>query len=361
MKKILVSLFPLILLSASLKLLAVEATKVDVIYSEVLQDNQMLVLTGTVEAKQNAELAPLQSGVVSSLLVEQGDIVEKGQPLMVLDTKLAQLTLAELAATVSAEQASKTEAERLLEEVMTLSKKQLVAETMMAERKWRVDIANAELKRADAQLKHQQEIVARHTLYAPFSGVIANRYIDVGEWVTQQTSAFMLVEQAKLRLNVAIPQEYYGQLVAHSNARVKVIPDFTNAQAILAKLDRLVSVTSNSSRTFTGLVDLPENIELVAGMSARAEIELASADKNNEQNVIWLPKTAIKQHPDGGRSIFTVVDNKAKRVLVNVVKQQGNKVAVRGAPAEQPFVITGVELLKEGDLLSVNVITGDDL
>ena len=361
MNKVFVSLFLFILLSTSEMSLAAEVTTVDVIYPEAAEANQTLVLTGTVEAKQNSDLAPLQSGVVASLLVEQGDSVVKGQKLMVLDSKLAQLTLAELAATVSAKKISKAEAERVLQEVITLSKKQLVAETMMAERQSNVEIAVAELKRANVQLEHQQEIVARHTLYAPFSGVIAQRDIDVGEWVTQQTSVFKLVEQAKLRLKVAIPQEYFSQLTSHTDISVKVIPDFSNAQVITAKLDRIVSVASNSSRTVTGLVDLPENINLVAGMSARAEIELINVGVNgNKQSAVWLPKTAIKQHPDGGHSIFAAVNNQAKRVLVKVIKQQGNKVAVIGAPVNQPFVISGIELLKDGDLLTINSVDGGE-
>ncbi len=54
---------------------------------------RQLSLSGTVDAKQRARLAPLEAGVVSELNVEIGDEIQKGQPLLQLDTQLAQLTL----------------------------------------------------------------------------------------------------------------------------------------------------------------------------------------------------------------------------------------------------------------------------
>lgn len=332
-------------------------TQVDIFKPETAQNYQVLSLTGTIEAKQNANLAPLQSGVVAKLFVEQGDQVVKGQKLMALDAKLAELSLAQLKAKVAAAITSKEEADRLYKEVVDLSKKQLVAETLMSERFSTYQVASAQLAQANAELSHQQEVFNRHTLYAPFNGVIADRNLDLGEWVTQQTNAFTLVEQDNLRLKISIPQEYYAQLANQSNVAVAVMPDSIQSNTIEASLNRLVAVASDSSRTFIGLVDLPKYAGLVAGMSAQAQINIPASN----QNMLWLPKTAIKQHPDGGRSVFAAIDGKAQRYLVKVVKQQGNRVAVTGAPADLSFVVSGVELLNQGDALTTNQVDGDAL
>lgn len=332
-----------------------EAVKVDIFKPETAQSYQTIMLTGTIEAKQNSNLAPLQSGVVASLFVEQGDSVIKGQKLMSLDAKLAELTLAQLTAKVSAATANKDETERLYQEVTELSKKQLVAETLMSERLSSWQVASANLAEAKAQLSHQREIVKRHTLYAPFSGIIADRNLDLGEWVTQQTNAFTLVAQNNLRLNIDIPQEYYAQLSNKEGVEVLITPDSIQSNVITGQLNRMVAVANNSSRTFTALVDLPTYTGVVAGMSAQAEINIPASN----QNMLWLPKTAIKQHPDGGRSVFAAIKGKAQRYLVKVIKQQGNRVAVTGAPADLSFVVSGVELLKQGDLLTTKLVDGD--
>ncbi|REL35002.1 efflux RND transporter periplasmic adaptor subunit [Thalassotalea euphylliae] len=347
-------------------------TKVDVLKAEEQALRQTLSLTGTVEARQHAQLATLEAGVVAAMLVEAGDYVAKGDPLLVLDDKLAALTLAQREASLAAAHAALIEAQRLYEEVVTLSKKQLVAETLMAERESGVAIANAEFKRVQAEVAQQQEVVNRHRLYAPFDGVISERHVDLGEWITQQRPAFTLVEQAKLRLKLAIPQEYFSQLSSANLTNrensvngqiigVEVSPDAAPTNIanppISATLSRIVSDASNTSRTITGYVDLPQAENLVAGMSARADIILPST-RDQLSRLIWLPKTAIKQHPDGGRSVFTVEQNRAKRHLVKVVETQGEQVAVTGAPSNSDFVVTGVALLKDGALLAVNRIKG---
>ncbi|WP_281560599.1 efflux RND transporter periplasmic adaptor subunit [Thalassomonas sp. RHCl1] len=334
-----------------------EITQVDVVYPKTNQSHQILQLTGTVEARQNAELSTQQSGLVAALYVEAGDKVAKGDKLLTLDDTLARLSLAEAKASVEAGRVAQAEAERLYKEVLALSKQKVVAETLIGERKAGVASAKAELAMRKASLALQQEVVNRHSLYAPFAGVIASRNADLGEWVSQQTRVFNLVQQQELRLNLAIPQEYYGQLIDREKVAVTVTPDFADAAAIEAHLSRLVAVANNQSRTLTAHVDLPASANLVAGMSAEAEIKLPQS----KENLVWLPKSAIKQHPDGGASIFAVVDNKAKRFLVKVVRQQGEKVAVSGAPANQALVRSGIELMREGHELKINSVQGQPL
>ena len=192
--------------------LSAQTTAVDVFYPKPSTAYKTLKLTGTVEAAQNADLASLQAGVIEQLFVEVGDKVSKGQKLLALDATLAKLTLAETKASVDSSKVSLAEAKRLYQEVLALSKQQVVAQTLINERKAAVAAANAELARQTASLARQTELVNRHTLYAPFAGVIASRNADLGEWVTQQTSVFNLVEQDKLRLALAVPQEYYQYL-----------------------------------------------------------------------------------------------------------------------------------------------------
>ena len=334
-----------------------EVTPVEVVYPQLEQSRQVLQLTGTVEAAQHAGLATQQSGLIASLHVEVGDRVAKGAKLLTLDDTLARLGQAEAAASVEVARVALAEAKRLYEEVLALSKQKVIAETLIGERRAGLAQARAELARQQANLASQQEVVRRHTLYAPFAGVIATRNADIGEWVSQQTAVLTLVQQHQLRLNVAIPQEYYGQLVDQANIAVTVTPDFANAQAIKASLSRLVAVSNSQSRTLTAHIDLPDNARLLAGMSAKAELELPLS----REDLVWLPKSAIKLHPDGGASIFAVVNNKAKRFLITVIRQRDNLVAVAGAPADFALVASGVELMRDGNAVKINNPQGKPL
>jgi hypothetical protein len=91
-------------------------------------------------------------------------------------------------------------------------------------------------------------------------------------------------------------------------------------------------------------------------MSANAILSFAT--QSNAQ--IVLPKSALKHHPDGGFSVFSIEDNRAKRHIVTVVEMTGERVAITGVPAEMAFVVSGVELLSDGQTVVVNSIKGLD-
>jgi RND family efflux transporter MFP subunit len=325
---------------------------VDVFYPKQVQNNQTLVLTGTVEAKQNAQLAPLEAGLVATLSVEIGDAVALGQQLLTLDSKLAELEVQGELANVKAAEVNLNEAERLYQEVQELAKQQVVAQTTIAERAAFLASTEAQLAMANASLSLQQERLNRHRLQAPFKGIIAQRNVDVGEWITQQTEILTLVAQNDLRLTIAIPQQYYSKLRAPTDVTVKVIPDSASTQSFTANISRLVPVSNIATRTFLAQIDLPNNNGLVAGMSARAEIAIP----NTQQSTFTLPRAAVKQHPDGGSSVFVAENGFAKRVVTAYTAMPNNFVTINNQPANEAYIITGVELLQEGTPIIPNVI-----
>ncbi len=351
MHYLLLLLFGLLSINATAQQ-ASAAINVDVIYPKQSQDVRIIALSGTVEAKQHAQLASLESGLVSQLHVEIGDVVTKGQPLLRLNDSLAKLQVESATASLQAANVNLAEADRLHKEVLALSKQQVVPQTLIAERGAVLANAQAELARSAANLALQKEILARHILSAPFAGVIADRSIDVGEWLTQQSAVLTLVDQSHLRLSVSVPQQHYFQLAKADKVAVTVLPDLKQAAPIRASLSRFVPVSNSSNRTFTAQIDLPQNDVLVAGMSARAEIEIP----NTSQDMIILPMSAVKLHPDGGSSVFIVEDDKAKRVITSFVDMRDGNVAISGQAFDKAYVISGVEVLSDGMTVNATIV-----
>ena len=309
-------------------------------YPVASQKYQSITLSGAVSSANDAFLAPLQAGLVDKLFVEVGDHVQQGQPLLTLDSKLAELARQQAEAELEVGTVTYNEAVRLLNEVDALSQQQLAAKTLFQQRKAEVANAKAELARLKAILALRKEIVARHTLKAPFDGVIYQRDVDVGEWVEPTTAVLGLVSQQAKRLTIEVPQEYYSYFT-NLNGDISIHPDTGLHDTITGKLERLVAASGGQGRSFTAHIALPENTDLLVGMSAEAEIMLPQLE--NKQ--VWLPASAIRQHPDGGASVFAINNNKASRVLVNIVRQQGDAVLVANASEGQLYAISGVSRL----------------
>lgn len=349
-------------LSLLLIVLAASATArqtidVNVVYPLQNQSSQVITLSGTVEAKQHAQLASLEAGLVAKLHVEVGDMVEEGQALLSLNNRLINLQVASAKASLQAAKVNLAEAQRLYDEVLSLSEQQLVAQTLIAERAAMLANTKAQLARIEADVSLQQELLARHVLRAPFTGVIANRSVNVGEWITQQSAVFTLVDPNNLRLSVAVPQQYYRYLAKAEKVPVTVMPDLSQSSNFSAVLSRFVPVSNSSNRTFIAQIDLAENADLVAGMSARAEINVP----NTEQDRIILPRSAVKLHPDGGSSVFVVENGKAKRVLTPYTDMRDGKVAIAGLDSSQAYAVSGVELLRDGAAVNAIDVSGEQL
>lgn len=335
---------------------AQDAIQVDVMYPQTMEHSQTIRLPGTIQTRHHAQLATLETGRVKELMVEVGDVVTKGQALLSLEQDLIKLQVAGAAAEVKTAELNLKEAQRLYDEVQRLSAQQVVAKTLIAERAALLANAEAELARIRASHKVQQERLQRHELKAPFTGVIAERAVDVGEWVAPQTPVLTLVAQSELRLSLEIPQQHFQTLNQPENVQVRVIPDAAGVNPLTAQLSRLVPVSNVQTRTFTAHIDLSEEQAngLIPGMSATAELTFPDSVKN----AIILPQSAIKKHPDGNSSVFVVEDNRAKRLLTGFTSLPDNQVAIYGLPANQAYIVKGVELLKEGALVAMNEIKG---
>ncbi|TLE15832.1 HlyD family efflux transporter periplasmic adaptor subunit [Helicobacter apodemus] len=135
--------------------------------------------TFIVRASQSATLSLASSGIVESIFVEVGDKVEKGDRLLQLKTKelyqKLQIAKATMEALEQKYQFITHQYERYQKSQMALDKNTL--EKIKTE----YYTSGFELKKARANYALQKELLDNATLYAPFSGVIVAKNVEVGE------------------------------------------------------------------------------------------------------------------------------------------------------------------------------------
>jgi RND family efflux transporter MFP subunit len=377
MRHAIVSVVSFVFISCTLTSLA-DAIEVEVYKPQQTPHHLTLELSGSVVAEQDSQLSSLEAGLVKAIFVDAGDKVVTGQKLLALDNTLAQLRLSQEQSDYQSALVQQQEAQRQYHEVVSLSKNKLVADSLLAERKANLASAQSQLSNSRARVALQKEIVQRHILSAPFDGTIARRNVNLGEWIAQQSLIFRLVSDQQLRLLVDLPQEYLKAIANKPQLKVLVIPDaMPNSQYQLA-ITQLVPVANASSRTVKIRIDLPTNTDIMPGMSARVRLNLSdetgsdiSSDTRSDSSsnfgastLSWIPRTALKQHPDGSHSVFTVhtvsnsADNKTNQALAKVKRRkikliQNNldQVAVTGLPNNSTVVVSGTELLKDNQLV----------
>ena len=241
-----------------------------------------------IEPYQVAEVGSPVIGVIATLHVERGDSVRRGQALAELrsDVERASVSVAASRAAASAEVEAAAANALLARQKLTRSE-DLVARQFLAPQA--LDQARAEARIADERLaqtrearrtaerEHQlaQAQLGLRTIRAPSDGVIADRYLAIGERV-EEKPVFRVAMIDPLRVEVVLPAALFGSL--KPGAVISVTPEFPGAAARDAKVmlvDRLVDGVSN---TFRVRLALPNpGGALPAGLRCKANLGAAVA------------------------------------------------------------------------------------
>jgi membrane fusion protein (multidrug efflux system) len=165
-----------------------------------------LRLTGQLKGSRESDLAANAKGRVVSVNVERGQFVKAGQVLATLDVRAAALT-AQTAETDAQNALTQAESAKLECERARHLRTSGALSTQQAERletQCRTSELQVSAARGRARLAAQS--VGDAVIRAPFAGFIAERFVEVGEYLQSDTRVVTLVDRSTLRLELTIPE-----------------------------------------------------------------------------------------------------------------------------------------------------------
>ena len=295
--------------------------------------------TATLEAPQEANVVSRISGLIESLAVEEGDRVQKGQVLAVIDAKRQQYDLDRSEAEVKI-------IEQELNRLKKMGNKEFISADSMAKLEYNLQAAIAKKDLAELQVKESRVL-------SPISGVVAKRYVKAGNMAKEFGDLFYIVNQDELHGIVHLPEQQLASLRLGQEAQV-----FSNQQsknAIHAKVLRISPIVDPQSGTFKVTLAVPnQEARLKAGMFTRVELKY-----DTHENVITVPYSALINQ-DNRQALYVIDGTNANRREVEIGYREGDSVEVIAGinPGEQ-VVTRGQQNLKDQSL--VEVITPLDL
>lgn len=302
-------------------------------------------LSGTVVAPRSARVSTAVGGLVERVAVDLGDEVEAGDILVELDDAIAEHDVAESEAAIDEAEAELADARRRLRIAESLAPRGNMPESEFDARKAQVRIAAAVVERLKSEAARQRENLSRHTIRAPFAGVVAEKATEAGEWVAPGTKVIDLVAVAELRVDIPVPQKYFPHL--QGDTPIELAFDALPGQRFEARQIAKVPVSDPVVRTFTLRVrPVDEIMVLTPGMSARVTVRLATGEQG-----ILIPRDAVIRHPDGRTTVWVVEETEEKTTVAERLVQLGRafdgRVHVRhGLNAGERVVSKGNESLQ---------------
>lgn len=346
--EILVPVAVLVLFAATSAAVAQSAAPVAVTTPTEAPATQSMELTGSFVARRSARLSPRIAGLVAEVAVDAGDRVAAGEVLVRLDDRLAELEVAQAKAAVKEARAALSEAKRLRDEGRRLVRDRFLPESEVQSREAAVLMAEAAVAVSESEAATVSERLARHTVIAPFDGVVSRKLTEAGEWASTGVPVAELVGTDELWLDVRAPQESWPALA--DRAEVAVRADAFPNRPLEATVHARVPVNDPTARTFLVrlvISDPPPGV--IPGMSARARFLLPRGGK-----VLNLPRDAIIRYPDGTTTVWIVTDGKARESEVTVDRFVGDIAEISaGVGAGQQVVVRGNEVLTENQSVRI--------
>lgn len=310
-------------------------------------------VNGTVTSPQTAVLSPSVAGLIEAMQVDAGDRVDKGQVLVTLDRELEQLALQRSRAEAAQANTALEDARRRLAEAERIGPTQAIAESAIKSLRAEVARAEASVDAAAAAVLQHEAIVRRHSVRAPFAGVVSRRIAEVGEWVNPGDGLVELVATDRLRFDFRVPQSHYAQL--EKETAVEIVVDALADRVIAGRVQAIVPVKDPGARTFLLRVvaDASASLNVTPGMSARAALRIDA-----HRSGVVIPRDALLRYPDGRNTVWVVVDEGGVSVVHEKRVETGiefdNLIEIRsGLEAGESVVTRGNEVLRDGQSVTI--------
>jgi multidrug efflux pump subunit AcrA (membrane-fusion protein) len=345
---------------------------------------QTLDISGTLAADETSAVAAQANGIVVQILADVGARVKKGDPLVILDAKNAQLqsqaanaavnqARAKLAITEDQKGAPKIDPDQVPEvraakEAMDLAKadaervKQLYDQGALPQATWdqartRAETATAQyeaavsgvraaaagLVSAQAQAGMASKALSDTTVRAPFDGAISERQVSVGEFANVGRTVVVVVKDNPLRLRIDVPEADVASIELGKQVEVTVAayPDRT-FQGIIKRIGASLKA---ASRTLPVEAEI-DNTEgkLRPGFFAQGRI----AQGGDPRPAILVPQAAVGSSGSSAR-VFVRAGDRVSERLVKSGRKVGDLMEVIGPLREgEEVAVDKLDELSDG-------------
>jgi HlyD family secretion protein len=178
-----------------------------------------LVLYGNVDIRE-IRLAFNGSEHVGEMLVDEGDQVQSGQRLARLHTERLQAAWERAGADVAAVKAEAHAAALSYQRIKAMATRELASTEEADEAEGKSRAATARVAAAEAVLAETRQALKDAELYAPVGGIIRERIVEPGDFVTPQTPVLTLALLNPVWVRTYLPETYLGRVKPGASARI---------------------------------------------------------------------------------------------------------------------------------------------
>ncbi len=306
----------------------------------------LLEAVGTVRAAQTSDAASQMMGNIVEIRVHEGDHVQRGQVLAVIDDSQPRAALDRaIAAELAAQQqlvgadSDLALAESTLQRYQTLWEKKSVSPQEFDEVKARQqaalahrDMARAGRTQAQAALSQARTSLDYTRIRAPFDGVVTEKKADSGTLVSPGMPIFTVEDVRRYRLEATVNENDLRYV--RTGQQVAVVIDALDNVGLKGKVVQIVPAADAASRTFLVKIDLPTDTRLRSGLFGRAQFS------RGERQALLIPRSAVVERGQLQGSYVLDQNKVASLRYITLGKRSGAEVEVLAGLQDGERIVT---------------------
>ncbi|MGA9588510.1 MAG: efflux RND transporter periplasmic adaptor subunit [Salegentibacter sp.] len=295
---------------------------------------------GDVATDQNIIIYPEFSGVLEQVKVEEGEHVQRGQTLAVIDDGGLESQLAQLQAQETLAQTTFERQKRLWEQNIGSEMQYLQAKTNYESVKNSVD-----------QLKSQ---LAKTVVTAPFSGIIDEVISDQGQVVNPgQNQLFRLVSLDNMYIDADVPETYLNSIEKGTDVKVQI---GSIGKEFHGKVSQVGNTINPGNRTFNVRISIPNS----KGLVKPNQIATIKLNDYSAKNAVVIPENVVQQNARGESLIYVIGEKTsdstgfAQKTVVETGRVYNDSIEVKsGLEPGQTLILEGGKGLRDGQEVEI--------
>jgi len=296
-------------------------------------------VTGRTRASRTVDIKAETMGRVQKLHAEKGDIVTKGAPLLTLNVK-------DRAARVTESQQLVNQRQIQYDAALELQQKGFNSRVRLAE-------ARAQLESAKSALKQARVSLGDTSIKAPFSGVINNQYIELGDYVATGQNLLNLVDLNPIEISGFVTEKQVTQIMMGAQAAIQI----TGIDPMTGRLSYIASAADPETRTFEIEIEIPnDNGRIKEGLTASVTIPM-------QQKLAYRISPSILTLTDEGVVGVKILDenNVVQFKPITLLRDTPDYLWVSGLPDTIRLITVGQEFVLEGQKVKPIMAQGEGL
>jgi membrane fusion protein (multidrug efflux system) len=309
-----------------------------------------------IKGKQDIEIRPQISGIITNLCVDEGSIVSKGQTLFVIDPVQYQEAVNSAKANVSVAKANVATAEITAKNKRELAKNNVIGsyDLQMAENT--LLSSKALLAQANAQLVSAQKNLSYTNIKSPSNGVVGTIPFRKGSLVSSSTTTALTTvsDISEMYAYFSMTEKQLLSLTNNGKSQKEILDNMPKVE--LKMIDGSIYGENGKIETMSGIIDQSTGTVSIRAKFTNKQKILRSGGTGTimipykMDNCIIIPQKAAYEIQDK-KFVYTVNSNsivKSTPIEIFALDDGKNYVVTSGLKIGDKIVVEGIASLKDG-------------